>query len=371
MKLGADSLADLSLGAVFLATGGGGDPYVSFLIARQVLEEHGPVNLLDPEELDDDAYVVAIGGVGAPTVSLELLPSRVDAVQTLDAFESHVGRKVDAVISFEIGGGNSLIPLVAAAVRGIPVVDGDGMGRALPEAQMMTYPISGVLPTPAVGRDYAGNIVTFSTPSIMDYERQVRQFALENGGMITAAEHPMSGRQVKDSVVARTVTFSVEIGKILHEYRGNAQRIFKPLSRAFADSIYGDLRHLYTGKVIDCTSKIIGGFDIGEATIESFDRSMPPMTINIKNEYLLARIGGRLAASVPDLITIVDYETSTPINAERLRYGQRVTVFAVGCPSCYRTAEALAVVEPRCFGFDIDYVPVEELETVSAPLKSL
>ena len=113
-----------------------------------------------------------------------------------------------------------------------------------------------------------------------------------------------------------------------------------------------------------------GGLDIGEATIESFDRSMPPMTINIKNEYLLARIGGRVAASVPDLITIVDYETSTPINAERLRYGQRVTVFGVGCPSCYRTAKALAVVEPRCFGFDIDYVPIEELETISNSLKS-
>jgi len=287
MKLGADSLPDLSLGAVFLATGGGGDPYVSFLIAEQVLRELGPVELLDPEELDDDAYVVAIGGVGAPTVSLELLPSRADALQTLDAFESHVGRKVDAVISFEIGGGNSLIPLVAAAGRGIPVVDGDGMGRALPEAQMMTYPISGVLPTPAIGRDYAGNIVTFSTPSIIEYEHQVRMFALKNGGMITAAEHPMSGRQVKNSVVARTVTFSIEIGRILHELRGNAHRIFEPLSQAFADSIYGDLKHLYTGKVIDSTSKIIGGFDIGEATIESFDKSMPPMTINIKNEYLL------------------------------------------------------------------------------------
>lgn len=369
MKLGADALPDLSLGAVFLATGGGGDPYVSFLIAQQVLEEHGPVDLLDPRELDDDAYVVAIGGVGAPTVSLELLPSRADAAQTLDAFESHVGRKVDAVISFEIGGGNSLIPLIAAAVRGIPVVDGDGMGRALPEAQMMTYPISGVLPTPAVGMDYAGNIVTFSTPSIMDYERQVRQFALQNGGMITVAEHPMSGRQVKDSVVSRTVTFSVELGKILREHRGNARRIFEPLSRAFADSIYGDLKLLYTGKVIDSTSNVIGGFDIGEATIESFDQSMPPMTISIKNEYLLARIGGRVAASVPDLITIVDHETSTPINGERLRYGQRVTVFGVGCPPCYRTAAALAVVEPRCFGFDIDYVPIEELATVTHPLQ--
>ena len=31
MKLGSDSLVDLSSGAVFLATGGGGDPYVAYL----------------------------------------------------------------------------------------------------------------------------------------------------------------------------------------------------------------------------------------------------------------------------------------------------------------------------------------------------
>ena len=65
-------------------------------------------------------------------------------------------------------------------------------------------------------------------------------------------------------------------------------------------------------------------------------------------------------ASVPDLIVLVDYETGTPINAERLRYGQRVAVFAVGCPAFYRTPRALAVVAPRCFGFDVDYVPLED-----------
>ena len=68
-----------------------------------------------------------------------------------------------------------------------------------------------------------------------------------------------------------------------------------------------------------------------------------------------------MIASVPDLIVIVDYETSTPINAERLRYGQRVAVFAVGCPQFYRSAKALKVVGPRCFGFDLDYVPLEKI----------
>lgn len=360
MKLHVSDLPDLSSGAVFLATGGGGDPYVARLVCEKALETYGPADIIDPDELDDDAYVVTIGGVGAPTATLELLPSLGDAGRTLDAFQEHVGRKVDAVVSFEIGGGNSLIPIVAAVERGIPVVNGDGMGRALPEAQMMTYPISGVSPTPAVAVDYEGNVVTFETESIFSYERQVRALALSMGGMINTCEHPMTGRELKASIVPRTITFSMEIGRILREYRGNAHVIFEPLAGAFEHSIYGELRHLYTGKIVDTERKIVGGFDIGEATIESFDGDIDPMTISIKNEYLVARMGDQVVASVPDLISILDYETSTPINAERLRYGQRVTVYGVGCPDYYRTDRALAVVAPRCFGFDFDYVPLEQ-----------
>lgn len=368
MKLTAEDLHDLSSGAVFLATGGGGDPYVSYLATRKVLEEHGPVELISVDDLDDHAYVVAIGGVGAPTVGLELLPSVDDASNTLAEFERHVGRTVDAVVSFEIGGGNSMVPIMAAASRGIPVVNGDGMGRALPEAQMMTFPIAGVAPTPAVGLDYAGNVVTFSTDSTDTYERHVRAMAQAMGGMITTAEHPMTGEQVKSSVVPDTISFSIEIGRILREYRGSAHRIFEPLSEAFAKSLYGDLHHLYTGKVVDHSSSIVGGYDIGEAVIESFDSDDPPLHLNIKNEFLVARIGDQVVASVPDLITVLDYETSTPINAERLRYGQRVTVFGVGCPDYYRTAEALAVVAPRCFGFDFEFEPVEDLKQHHQPL---
>ena len=362
MKLGVESLEDLSAGAVYLATGGGGDPYVAYLATKKVLEERGPVELIAVDDLDDHAFVVAIGGVGAPTVGLELLPSVEDAAIVLAEFERHVGRKVDAVVSFEIGGGNSMIPIMAAASRGIPVVDGDGMGRALPEAQMMTYPIAGVLPTPAVGLDYAGNIVTFSTDSTNTYERHVRAMAQAMGGMITTAEHPMTGRQLKSSVVPGTISFSIEIGRILREYRGNAHRIFAPLGEAFERSLYGELCHIYSGKVIDYSSAIIGGYDIGEAVIEAFDSNDPPLRINIKNEFLVARVDDQVVASVPDLITILDYETSTPINAERLRYGQRVSVFGVGCPAYYRTARALEVVAPKCFGLNFEFVPIEDLK---------
>lgn len=368
-KVGPELLDDLSAGAVFLATGGGGDPYVSLLATRKVLDEHGPVDLIDVEDLDDDAYVVTIGGVGAPSVGLELLPSVDDPGIALRAFEEHVGRHVDAVVSFEIGGSNSLIPIMAAAQAGIPVVNGDGMGRALPEAQMMSYPIAGVAPTPALGLDYAGNTVTFETDTTATYERHVRNMAQAMGGMITTVEHPMTGKQLKSAIVPQTLSFAIELGRVLRENRGNSQRIFEPLRRLFDQSLYGGLFHIYTGKVADYASSVVGGYDIGQARIESFDEAAAPLLVDVKNEYLVARLADQVVASVPDLITILDYETSAPINAERLRFGQRVTVYGVGCPAFYREQRALSVVEPRCFGFDFDFIPIEGLVSLHQPIE--
>jgi DUF917 family protein len=357
-KIGLSDLDALCLGSVFLATGGGGDPYLPMLITRQALKTYGSVSLINVQDVQPDDYVVAVGAVGAPTVSLELLPSVDEATETLEAFESQVGRKVDLIAPFEIGGGNSLLPIIAAASKGIPVIDGDGMGRALPEAQMMTYAIAGAKPTPAVARDYAGNIVAFSTDTTATYERHIRSFAMAAGGMITAAEHPMSGQFVKKAIIPKTLSFAVQLGRVLSKNRGIAENMLPHLQRLFSDSVYGQCHLLFKGKVTDKSTQIVGGYDVGSAKITAFDGVPETLTIAIKNEYLIAIKDYQVLATVPDLIVIVDYETCIPINAERLKYGQRVAVFAVGCPKFYQQPEELEVVSPRAFGFDIDYQPL-------------
>ncbi|MFW8590693.1 DUF917 domain-containing protein [Glaciecola sp. 2405UD65-10] len=352
-------LDDLSLGAVFLATGGGGDPYIPQLLCTQILKQYGPVTLLNVNELADDAHVISLGGVGAPTVGLELLPSIDESILALEAYEAYTGRTVDALIAFEIGGANSLVPIMAAAMKGIPLIDGDGMGRALPEAQMMTYAINGASPTPAVSLDYAGNVTCFSSKDTPTYERHIRALTQASGGMLISAEHPMRGDFLKQSVINGTVSFSMRLGKVLRENKGNAESLLEPLQAILDGSVYGACRLLYTGKVTDYASSIVNGFDVGKVVIESFSKDKPAMTVNIKNEYLSAHIGSELIISVPDLIVIVEYETSVPINAERLKYGQRVAVFGITCPEFFQSEKALKAVSPRCFGFDFDYSPLK------------
>ncbi|MDX1405274.1 MAG: DUF917 domain-containing protein [Woeseiaceae bacterium] len=354
-------IADLCAGSVFLATGGGGDPYISQILVQQSLQKYGPVDLVPLAEVPDDAYVVAIGEVGAPTVSLEQLPIGNECLEVVDRFEAHVGRKISHLVSFEVGGANSVIPLITAAAKKIPLIDGDGMGRALPEAQMMTFAIEGVSPSPAVSVDYTGGSVYFDTKDTLLYERQVRNIAMAMGGMIFTAEHPMTGTQAKRAIVPGTISFALEVGRVLRSKAGNAKQVEAPLKALFERSDYGVFKHLYTGKIVDIDRKIVGGFDVGEAIVEAVGGNAEPLKLSIKNEFLVATVGERVVASVPDLITMVDHETSSPINSERLHYGQRVTVFGIGCPPHYRTARALAVVAPRAFGFDFDYRPIESL----------
>ena len=64
-SIGLEHLDDLALGSVFLATGGGGDPHVPKLIAREAIKTHGPVTVIHPDDLDDEAFVATVGSVGA------------------------------------------------------------------------------------------------------------------------------------------------------------------------------------------------------------------------------------------------------------------------------------------------------------------
>ncbi|WP_298303697.1 DUF917 domain-containing protein [uncultured Erythrobacter sp.] len=340
-----DMLDDIAAGAAFLATGGGGDPYLACLCAKEGLKAYGPATIIAPDALADDAFVIAIGGVGAPTTSLELLPSVDEAARVVEAYAEHVGRRPDALVSFEIGGANSLIPMVAAAALDIPLVDGDGMGRALPEATMMTYAIAGIAPTPAVGLDYAGNVERFDVPDVQAYEPVIRRFAIERGGMAVSAEFGMSGAELKACIVPETVSLSQRLGAYLRSDEGNAEDRELSLAKLFEGSIYGQLDLIASGLVTDYTSTVVGGYDVGQAVIESSVAGELPMKVSVKNEYLSVRQGEALIACLPDLITIVDFETGWPINAERLRFGMRVGIFRIGSPEHYSSPEGLACLK--------------------------
>ena len=103
----------------------------------------GPVTVLAPEELPDDARVVCVGGIGAPTVGIEKVRD-LQSYHALRAIEDFTGGKATALISNEIGGSNSVEPLIPAAMAGLPVVTPTVWGEPFPELQMKTFFVYGV-----------------------------------------------------------------------------------------------------------------------------------------------------------------------------------------------------------------------------------
>ena len=110
---------EIALGAAVLGTGGGGDPHVGSLIAKRLIRLHGPVPLIAVDDLKDDDFVIPIGGIGAPSVSVERIQAESELLAALHAIERAVGRKATAVMPIEVGGGNSMIPIAAAALAGL------------------------------------------------------------------------------------------------------------------------------------------------------------------------------------------------------------------------------------------------------------
>ncbi|MGH3753646.1 MAG: DUF917 domain-containing protein [Pseudonocardiaceae bacterium] len=314
--VGEGQLDDLAVGAAVLGTGGGGNPYLGALLTKQVIREHRPVELVTVDEVPDDALVVATAGMGAPTVGIEKLPRGDEHVRALQALQSYLGRPITHTVSIEAGGSNSTVPLRVGATLRIPVVDADGMGRAFPEIQMVTATLYGVSATPMALADEKGNT------AIID----------------TVDNH-----------------WSEQLGRLIRQTRA-----------AHGDPIAAILRRLggyrlFDGKISDVGRRTETGFAKGEARIAGTGPDTgSALAIRFQNEHLVAVRDGQVAASVPDLIIVLDAETGGPITTEELRYGLRVTVIAAPCDFRWRTSQGLALVGPRAFGYDLDYIPVEE-----------
>lgn len=353
-RLDASNLPALARGCAILGTGGGGDTHYGLLMALQAVEDHGPVPLVDLDDIPEDGLLMPCGGIGAPTVSIEKIENGREGERLREELERLRGRPVVALMAGEVGGSNGLIPVVWAAGVGLPVVDADGMGRAFPEIPQVTMEVAGISPNPAIMTDERGNVIVFRALDGGWMERMERAAAVEFGGMASSTEYQLTVGQARaGAVVNHSISLALRLGTVVLE-----------AEHAPVAALVDELRavRLIAGKVVDVERRTTGGFVRGSATIEGLGEDTGRvLRLEIQNENLVALEGERATAMVPDMITVLDSESAEAISTERLKYGQRVTAIAFPCDPIWRTQRGLELGGPRHFGYDLDYVPVEEL----------
>jgi len=353
-SLTIEDIRALEIGAAILGTGGGGNPYIGRLRTEQLLKAGHTLSLLPLDQLNDEDLVVSVGGIGAPVVGIEKIERGDECYQALRAVERAAGIQATALISGEIGGANSMEPMITAAQAGLPVVDGDGMGRAFPELQMCTFFIYGQKPYPAAIADEKGNHVAFTGVQDMFWlERLSRATAVDMGASAGYAFPPMRGDFARRFSVPDTVTQGIDLGYAVQQ----ARRQKRSPVEAILMACDGDL--LFEGKIVDVNRRLSRGFAVGRATLQGLGQdSGSTLEIDLQNENLIAWRDGQPVATVPDLICMVDLESAQPITTEVLRYGLRVAVLGLPCHPLLSTPVALAVIGPRAFGYDLEYRPL-------------
>lgn len=364
MQIKLEHVEDLARGAAILGTGGGGDPYLGGLMLRQALLDGHTVELIDVETLEDDDFVAPFGMMGAPTVIVEKIPNGAEMVAALRTLERYAGSDARALLCAEIGGVNALLPLVLAARCGLPVVDGDGMGRAFPQLQMTTYHIFGVSAGPMVMADEYGNTVLIDSRQAAEVERLGRNMVVAMGGSCSICLYPMRGRDAKRSLVRSTLSLALGLGRTVREARGKSADPFKSLLGYLRGTQY--YQHcdvLFEGKVVDMLRETSGGWAMGRIVVEGLGPCLGRrLDVQFQNEHLVAKEGDRVLTIVPDLVAVLDASTAEPITTEGLKYGQRVAVLGISAAPIMRSPAALAVFGPQAFGLSDPFTPLEKLQ---------
>lgn len=341
----------MARGCAVLGTGGGGEVSTNRLIARAALAEHGDVPLVTLDDLPDDGLLMPIGGIGAPTVGAEKLGSGGEVDVLRDVVESVLGKPVVAVMASEIGGGNGLYPLAPAARLGLPLVDGDGIGRAFPEAHMVSMHAAGLSPDLLVLTDERRNIVVLRPIDGRWAELLARSVTEVFGGSASMADFVMPVAAARGAIIEGSVSQAIRIGRVV-------ETATDPVA-ALVDATHGV--PLIEGKVVDVDRQTAGGFVRGSVVVEGHGTDSGRLVrVEIQNENLVVLEAGEVLASVPDLITLVDSQTAHAMATEHVRYGQRVTVLAMPCAPIWRSLRGLEIAGPRAFGYDVDYIPIED-----------
>jgi DUF917 family protein len=195
-------------------------------------------------------------------------------------------------------------------------------------------------------------------PDTLTLERYARAVTIQMGGHAGYAFVPMTGAQLKRTVIPGTMTLARDLGAAIDLAR---QEHRDPIAAALG--VTGG-EALFGGKIADVERRMAAGFARGAVRIDGLGAWRgATLRIDFQNENLIARrteAGGveSTIAIVPDLICIVDSETAAPVTTEVLRYGLRVAVLGIPAPPLLRTPEALDVVGPRAFGYDDEYLPL-------------
>jgi len=324
------------------------------MLVDYVMSISKEVILVEPQEVAAEAMVAVVGGMGSPVAALEKGIYNAH-IRAFEALEKAVGQTFSYVIPLEVGSGNSIGPMSVAARRGIPIIDGDGAGRAIPELEMTTYVIYGVPIAPfALANETDVSVIVYADDAYA-VERVARAVSTEFGMVAGFATHAMRGEKMREVVVAGTLSLAERVGQVLRQAR---QRGTDPI-QAVLELLGGYL--LVRGEITQVRSETREGFDFGSVVVRG--EAGEQVRVDFKNESMIAWRDDQPIAMVPDMICCMTVD-GRPLTNVDMEEGLAVAFIGLRAPDKWRTPQATRVFAHvlEKIGYTGGYVPIEELQ---------
>jgi len=349
-------------GCALLSTGGGGDPARGWEMVKREYEAGRSFLLASLEELPEDTTTCSVYFTGstAPKSAEEVArfarlprPEEPPAYLALRALERHLGRPFGALVSIEYGGLNTAVAVAVAARVGIPLLDADAAGRAVPDLQFSTYYLKGLPIHPlAVCTDFGETAVLERVVDDFRAEDLVRALAVASGGLVATADHPARVADLRGGgVIPGALSRAMAVGRARRE-AGEAGR---DAVEAVAEAGGGEV--LFRGVVReDPRWEDRAGFLFGEMEIEGTGAwAGSSYRIWFKNENVISWKDGRVDVTVPDLICVLRADDGSPVLNPHAPAGTEVAVVGFPAPEEWLSERGLAILVPRFFGFDVEW----------------
>ncbi|UTR11948.1 DUF917 family protein [Evansella sp. LMS18] len=347
----------ISIGAKFLGCGGGGDTVTSEFLLESVMKENDKVRVLSFTELTTE-FILSLAMAGSPVLYSEQLPRGDEGTRVIENYERLSDIKVDALVSIEIGGMNALTPIITALQTNLPVVDGDGMGRAFPEFTMTTFNFFNIPFSPASIIDVQQNAHTITCKDNNEAIDKTRELINNEGGIIHISCFGAVARKVKHSMIPGSLSLARSIGKVLDSKKKRSLKI-KELEEVLDNSVYSKPVLIMEGTIKEVSRYFEKGQIRGNLSVtgnEAFKGKKADIVFH--NEYLLVKQQGRTRVSVPDLIILMDARTLIPLTTNEVQEGMTINIFSITAPNVLRTRSILDFVGPKAFGQEEDYQPL-------------
>ncbi len=303
------------LGGAFLGGGGGGSIDEGMSLGSAAIS-FGTIEVLDVKEAAG-LIVGTVSSVGSQAAGRGVLT----AMNYVEAFLELAGRvDVDAVISSENGGMNTVASWPIAAGLGIPLIDAPADGRAHPTGLMGSmglHRVEGYLSIQAfsVGRPGSPGRLRGVVEGSLDAASSTIRSIAASQGVLAVVRNPVDASYLGENAAVGGLSLALELGGILLDHWEEPLEAARRIAGRLKGTVIEGCR------VEEVGLETRGGFDLGAARLRCGGRFL---SLGFVNEIMFLEEDGRRLATFPDLVTPMRTDEALPLLTADLEAGQEL-----------------------------------------------